>query len=150
MNLVKKYFSKQDLEAITGSIRSVEQGTAGEVRVEIRQRKHARERAMSVEQIARREFVDLGMMKTRDRTGVLIFLLLEERQFCILADEGIHALVGQDPWTHIAAEMGRSFKEASFVEGVQYAVREVGKILQTHVPRRKDDTNELSDTVGVS
>ena len=104
---------------------------------------------MSVEQIARREFVELGMMRTRDRSGVLIFLLLEERQFCILADEGIHEKVGQDPWTDIAGSMARSFKEKAFVEGVLYAVREVGAILVRHVPRRGDDTNEISDTVGV-
>ena len=118
--------------------------------MEIRQRRKGSEKGHSVEQIARKEFVELGMTDTRDRTGVLIFLLLEEKQFCILADEGIHAKVGQDPWTNIASEMTRLFKEGKFVDGVRFAVEEVGSILAAHVPRRRDDTNELTDEVGTS
>ncbi len=149
MNLISTYFSSADLESITAAIREVEKATAGELRVEVRQRRSTKERSLSVEQIARREFVDLGMTNTRDRTGVLIFLLLEDRQFCILADEGIHAKVGQDPWTSIATEMARLFRNGAFVDGLRHAVRGVGDILTLHVPRRGDDRNELSDAVGV-
>jgi uncharacterized membrane protein len=149
VNLIKKYFSTDDLARITQAVQDVEKGTAGEIRVEIRQRRNGKEKGLSVEQIARHEFAALGMSKTRDRTGVLIFLLLEDRQFCILADEGIHSRVGQDPWTEIAGEMASSFKKSAFADGLIHAVEGIGSILKAYVPARPDDTNELSDDVGV-
>ncbi len=89
------------------------------------------------------------MKNTKGRTGVLIFLVLEDRQFCVLADEGIHTLVGQDPWTGIATTLSGKFREGAFTDGLIQAVREVGEILAKHVPRKPDDTNELPDTVGL-
>ena len=83
-NLVKKLFTKEDLAAIAAAISEAEKTTAGEIRVSIRQKRRWRERKLSIEEMARREFHDLGMTKTKDHTGILIFLLMIERKFFIL------------------------------------------------------------------
>ena len=89
------------------------------------------------------------MTKTSARTGVLLFLLLEERQFYIFGDEGIHARVGQKAWEQVAEELSRHFSEKKFRDGLIHGVRSAGKLLAEHFPRLKDDKNELSDQVSV-
>jgi uncharacterized membrane protein len=147
VNLLKPLLRPADLEAVAAAVSAAESRTGGEIRVEVRQRRSRAERGLSIEQIARREFVALGMTGTRDRTGVLIFLLLEDRELCILADDGIHSKVEPDTWTRIAGAMSERFGRGQLVDGIVDAVREVGAVLQRHVPRRSDDRNELPNAV---
>lgn len=147
MNLLKPLLRAADLQAVASAVAAAEARTGGEIRVEVRQRRSRTERALSIEQIARREFVSLGMTATRDRTGVLIFLLLEDRELCILADDGIHEKVEPDTWTRIAGSMSDRFARAQYVEGLVDAVHEVGAVLARYVPRRSDDRNELPNAV---
>lgn len=146
-NRVKNLFSKADLDAIAGAITEVEKTTSGELRVEIRQKRQRSEKLLTIEQIARREFVQLGMAKTQERNGVLLFLLLEERQFFILADEYIHKKVNPILWQEIANSMSAKFSHKQFRDGILETVQAAGKVLAEHYPRKSDDTNELSNDV---
>ena len=148
-NLVKKLFTKEDLAAIAAAISEAEKTTAGEIRVSIRQKRRWRERKLSIEEMARREFHDLGMTKTKDQTGILIFLLMDERKFFILADEGIHTKVEGTTWTKIAEEMSSHFSKKNFHQGVIHGVQAVGKVLSRFFPRKADDRNELPNDVRV-
>jgi uncharacterized membrane protein len=87
------------------------------------------------------------MTKTKDRTGVLIFLLLQDKQFFILADEGIHCKVEEGTWEKIASEMSQQFSQKNYRDGIVNAIHKVGDILSKHFPRNSNDTNELSDEV---
>lgn len=149
-NLVKKLFTQEDLAAIGSAIRAAEKTTAGEIRVSVRQKRQWRERKLTIEEMARREFQSLGMTKTRDRTGILIFLLLQERKFFILSDEGIHTKVEVETWTKIAGEISSHFSRSQFRHGVVFGVQAVGEILSKYFPRKSDDTNELPNDVHVN
>ncbi|MBI5463719.1 MAG: TPM domain-containing protein [Ignavibacteriales bacterium] len=146
----KHILSKDDLHAVTEAIRAAERKSSGEIRVEIRQRRHRKERALSIEQIARREFVSLGMTKTKGRTGILIFLLLEDRKFQILADQGIHEKVDDSVWAELANHMSKHFAHGEFRRGLVRTVEAVGDLLAQHFPRSSADRNELPDDVKIS
>jgi uncharacterized membrane protein len=148
-NLVKNLFTKEDLTAIAAAIGEAEKTTAGEIRVSIRQKRRWRERKLSMEEMARREFHELGMTKTKDRTGILILLLIEDRKFFILADEGIHRKVEQGRWIKIAEEISSHFSQKNFLHGVIHGVRAVGTMLSQFFPRKSNDTNELPNDVHV-
>ncbi len=148
-NLVKKLFTKEDLEVITSAINEVEKSTSGEVRVSIRQKRKWKERKLSIEDIAKAEFQLLGMTKTKERTGVLIFILLEDKKFYIYADEGINAKVEMETWQTIANNMSQHFSQKHFCDGVIYGIKAVGEKLYIHFPRRPDDENELPNEVKV-
>lgn len=148
-NLVKKLFTKEDLTAIAAAISGAEKTTAGEIRVSIRQKRRWRERKLSIEEMARREFHDLRMTKTKDQTGILIFLLMDERKFFILADEGIHTMVEEATWAKIADEISAHFSKNNFHQGMIHGVQEVGKVLSRFFPRKTNDTNELPNDVHV-
>lgn len=146
---VKKFLPEDDLHAIAGFIGKQEQTTSGQIRVSIRQRRGRNERGLSVEELARKEFHSLGMTKTAERTGVLIFLLLEDRKFHILADDGIHKMVEEGTWQRIADEMARHFSEKKFREGILHGVRSVASELSKHFPHKPGGSDELPNTVHV-
>jgi uncharacterized membrane protein len=149
-NLIKNILSKDDLTAISQAVGEVEKYTSGEVRVSIRQRRRWSEKKLSLEEIARQEFSMLGMANTKDRTGVLIFLLLEDRRFYILADETINTKVESGTWNRIADDMSQLFSKKSFREGIICGVRSVGKVLSANFPIQKDDKNELPNNVHIN
>ena len=107
------------------------------------------EKKRSIEELARQEFHLLGMTKTKNRTGILIFLLLEDKKFFILADEGIHAKVEDGTWSRIAAEMSDHFSQKNFRRGMIHGIASVGTELTKFFPGKQDDANELPNDVHV-
>ena len=87
------------------------------------------------------------MGQTKDRTGILILLLMSERKFQIIADEGIHAKVADGTWDRVAASMTSHFNEGNFSKGICDAVEAVGAELKTFFPRSPNDRNELPNDI---
>ena len=143
----EKYLSKTDLKSLSTIIAEVEKKTSGEIRVVIRHRRQWRERKLSLHNLTLNEFYRLGMQKTRDKTGVLILLLLSERKFQIIADEGIHKKVEEGKWDKIAGSMTNYFTKGNYFEGIAETIRAVGEELAKYFPRKADDTNELPDEI---
>jgi uncharacterized membrane protein len=150
MKLCKSYFSASDLNAIKQACECAEENTSGEVKVSIVEKRPHGTAKLSLTELASMEFMHLGMEKTRDRTGVLLFILLSERQFQILADKGINAKVEQKIWDEIAGQMANKFKNGEYLSGVLTAVKSIGEVLAKWFPRKADDTNELTDEVHVA
>ncbi len=143
----KKILSKEELKALSAVIAERERDTSGEIRVVLREKRQWNEKNLSLAELALKEFYRLGMQKTRDKTGVLILLLLSEKKLYIAADESINTRVEEGTWDKIADAMSVRFKEGRFFEGLSEAVRAVGVPLKQHFPRRPDDTNELPNEI---
>jgi len=148
-NLVKQMLTKEDLSDIASAIGEAEKSTEGEIRVSIRQKRKWREKKRTIEELARQEFQMLGITKTKDRTGILIFLLLEDKKFFILADEGIHSKVEDGTWDKIAKEMSDHFSKKNFRHGILHGVQSVGRELSKFFPATSTNTNELPNDVHV-
>ena len=147
MSGLNKILSKNDIKNVSAKIAEVELSTSGEVRVAIRHRRQWNEHKLSLHDLALKEFTRLGMHNTKDRTGILIFLLMSERKFQIIADEGIHAKVADGTWDRVAGSMTSHFKDGNFGKGICDAVEAVGNELKTFFPRKADDSNELSNDI---
>jgi uncharacterized membrane protein len=145
--LLYHFFDDDDFLLISTKIKEMEKLTAGEIRVAIKEEKSFKNRKKAIRDLAEEEFIKLGMNGTRDRTGILIYIHLELRQFYILADEGINSKVEQVTWDNIRDEMQAEFKSGHYTEGIVNAIGKVGKILGEHFPIKTDDTNELSNKV---
>ena len=63
-------------------------------------------------------FSQLRIWDTAHNNGVLIYLLLADRNVEIIADRGIDAKVGAAGWEKICAEMETDFRAGSFERGV--------------------------------
>lgn len=149
MALVDRYFSKKDLDAITKACGKAEENTSGEIRVSIFSKRPGKMKGLELQDIALNEFYNLGMDKTRDKTGILLFILLKEKRFQILADTGINSEVEQKTWDNIALGLSDYFKKGNYLEGIVNTVDEMSKILSNHFPKKADDWDELSDEVSV-
>lgn len=142
-----EYFDDDDLLRISHAIKEMEKSTSGEIVVSVKERRGFRFRNTDIRRMAEREFVRLRMTDTRDRTGILLFILLKEREFIILADSGIHSIVGDAPWENIRNMLLDHFKRGAYCAGVVQAVRDMGAVLSPHFPIKPDDTNEISNRV---
>ena len=138
----KEFFTKQEQERILTEIRRAEERTSGEIRVHLDRHsgKDTLEKARSI-------FARLGMTRTKERNGVLIYVATDHRKFAIVGDEGIHRVVPEKYWEEVKEKMQKHFREGNFCEGLCLSIREVGEKLQTHFPRAKMDVNELPDEI---
>jgi len=84
--------------------------------------------AKAVEQFAHR------LHSTDARTGVLIFASLAERRVEIIADEDIHAKVGDAVWTKAVNEALAHIKTGDVAGGLVLAVNTCGEALAAHFP----------------
>ncbi|MCK7525917.1 MAG: hypothetical protein MZV64_54075 [Ignavibacteriales bacterium] len=91
----------------------------------------------------------LRLVKQKAATGILIFMLFNAKEFCILADKKINELVEQSVWDEISNSMSLDFKQENFCKGILNAVEQAGKILSTHFPIQPGDVNELSNEVRI-
>ncbi len=145
--LIYKFLNDDELLRISNKIKEEEKKTAGEICVSIKEHRSFLQKKKSLRILTEEEFLKLGIDKTRDKTGIIIFILLEAREFYILADEGINEKVAEKTWDKIKDEMQEHFIQGKFSEGIIYGVERVGKILSEHFPIKPDDTNEISDRV---
>jgi len=96
----------------------------------------ARQRAIEV-------FSRLRVWDTEENSGVLIYLLLADRDVEIVADRGIDARVGAAEWERICKEMESLFRQGRFEEGVVTGIAAITEHLVRHFPARKGDLDEL-------
>jgi putative membrane protein len=88
-----------------------------------------------------------GVARTRERTGVLIYVALAEHYADVLADVGIAERVDEQVWREILAELIGAIGSGRIADGLAAAVRRVGAVLAEHAPPRPGDTDELSNKV---
>jgi uncharacterized membrane protein len=139
---MRHFFSKLDSDRIVGAIADAEKKSSGEIRVHVTRRKPS-----NLEERARRRFELLGMTRTAERNGVLIYIAPKLRRFQILGDSGIHEKCGDDFWKETAAAMEERFRRGDFTEGLVHGIGKVGEVLAAHFPRGSGEVNELPDEV---
>ena len=134
------FLSKEQEQAVILAIREAEAQTSGEIRVHLQQQLDG-----PVLDVAQRAFFRLDMHHTRQRTGVLFFIVPEKRQFAVVGDQGIDACVPLDFWDDIRDLLREHFQKGAFSEGLCAAIVRVGEKLKTFFPASDDNPNELSD-----
>lgn len=90
-------------------------------------------------------FLDSGLYKTKEQSGVLIFVSVLERTVFVFADSGISAKVEQSEWNHICKGLAKSLKDKKAGKGFLKAIEECGEILIKTFPTKASKANELVD-----
>ena len=132
-----------DKERIKQAIQKAERRTSGEIRVSVSPLFWG-----DVRKAAEKAFERLGMTATKDRNGVLFFVVPARRKFVVLGDSGIDEKVGQEFWHHIVGTVSERFRRGDFTGGLVAGIEAVGEDLAKHFPYdAASDTNELPDDV---
>jgi putative membrane protein len=103
--------------------------------------------AQSVHTKAIQYFYEHQVSKTRDRTGIMIFISLFERRVEIIPDHAIYEKFGKDYWDNVKKVLEEKIKAGDFVCGIKLAIAECGKSLHEYFPIKADDENELDDSL---
>lgn len=144
---VKHHFSVEALRNIEKAIAASEKMHAGEIRFiieaglhpyEILCKKTPKKRAIEL-------FGQLNIWDTEHNNGVLIYLLLADRDVEIVADRGIDRHVGHDGWEEICREMEKLFRKGQFEAGMLQGIAHISAQLQKHYPQTGDSKNEVSN-----
>src|SRR5665213_4145207 len=143
----RRMFPPAVLAAIEQAIKAGEATHSGQVRFVVEgaldgapllRNQSARARALDI-------FAQLRIWDTAHNNGVLIYLLLADRQVEIVADRGIDAKVGAAGWAKICADMQIDFKAGNFESGVIKGIAEVSRELAKYFPKHGAGKNELPD-----
>jgi putative membrane protein len=98
-----------------------------------------------VREAAQIQFFRKGLYRTREETGVLIYISVFERSVWVLGDRGINAAIPTAHWNGVVATIVQAIRNGRPAEGICQAVNEVGGILQEKFPIRRGDQNELDN-----
>lgn len=147
------FLADAERDEIADAIAKAEAMTSGEIRVlivaasSILPKLGKKEQRIALRQRAVREFTKLGIQNTRDKTGVLVMVSLEERMVQVLAGSGINSVVPEHTWSAMVRCITEGIKAGSPAKGIVAAVADIGKMLAENFPMKSDDANELSNTV---
>ena len=87
----------------------------------------------------------LRIWDTEANDGVLLYVLVADHAVEIVADRGIHALVGDAAWQTICHKIQAAFGAGRFAEGVEQGINEISALLAQHSPRSGPGRNEIAD-----
>lgn len=148
--IIYNFFSDDELLRISNKIKEAEKNTSAEIVVVIKEKRKLFENKKAIRELAEDEFIRAGIANTADKTGVLIFILLSEKQFYILADEKISDKIPQQTFDLIANEMSNQFKSGKFSMGIIYCIDKLNELLSRDFPIKLDDIDELSNKIVIN
>ena len=142
---INNYLSHEDLERIKSEIIKIEQLTSGQIRLSIREHRRFWEKLYKPHELAVKDFEKLGIADTKHKTGVLIFIIFDEKYYDILTDEGIHAKIGDNVWISVEEKIKVEFPNQGYLNGILHIIDRIGDILMREFPHSAEDIDELPD-----
>jgi uncharacterized membrane protein len=131
-----RLFPVEALTAIENAVAQSELTHSGEIRVaieaglepsEVLAGKTPRQRALEA-------FAALGVWDTDANNGILIYILLADRDVEIVADRGFNGFVSAEEWAAVCHTMEEKFRAGQYERGAVEGVLEAGKLLARHFP----------------
>jgi uncharacterized membrane protein len=149
--LTRRYFPPSLLRRIEAAVATSERGHSGEVRFSVEGALHPRQlwHGMEGRERAVEVFSNLRVWDTAANNGVLIYLLLADRDVEIVADRGLSNRVLPSEWEEICRSMEAHFARGEFEAGSLLGIAKVDALLRRHFPVDGANPNELPDAVSV-
>lgn len=148
---LRRRFPEDVLTRIESAVRAAEKDHAGEIRIalegdldlyDLLHDKSPRRRAVEV-------FSQLGVWDTARNNGVLIYVLLADRDVEIVADRGFNGLVQPSEWETVCRAMESEFARARWEQGLLAGIEAASRLMARHFPARGGDRDELPDRPGL-
>jgi putative membrane protein len=100
-------------------------------------------RQRHVHELATHQFLAHGVHLTAERTGVLLFVSVDDHVAEVVADEGIHAKVDERVWVETVAALLAGLRRGDPAGGYVEAIARAGAVLAEHFPPRPANPDEL-------
>jgi len=141
----RRRFTGEVIDAIEKAVAAAEQRTSGEIRFAIETAldipelwagKSPRDRAHEV-------FAHLRVWDSELNNGVLIYVLMADRDVEIVADRGAASRISPAEWEAACRLMETHFREGRFKEGALAGAEAVGGLLERAFPSRSGNRDEF-------
>lgn len=139
----REFLSKLEHDRIMHAISEAESKTSAQIRVYIQRGKLNRDPLIA----AQKKLQRLGMHKTSERNGVLIFVAPRARKFAVVGDQAIHERCGDVYWRQIVDRMREHFRNERFSDALVDAIRDIGEAMATHFPKRSGSASAQSGEI---
>ena len=137
----RQAFSPDALKAIESAIATAEQTHGGEIRFAVESELSTVQlfRDVAPRTRAQQVFGELGVWNTEHNNGVLLYVLLADRDVEIVADRGYEGKISAAEWTDICASMERAFRGGDFAGGAIAGIAATSKLISRHFPTKDRD-----------
>lgn len=136
------FFTPEERAGIVTAIEKTEQATSAEIKLIVLGRCRG-----DIKRTAADLFQKYDLDKTAQQNAVLILLVIENREFLIYGDEGIHQQVGQSFWDDVTETVLQHFREDAFGTGLQVGIERIGEKLKQYFPYEEGDINEIDNEI---
>lgn len=147
------FLTRKEKTAVEEAVKKAESKTSGEIVVAICYERIFKENfatpkkvQKAVEKRAMKEFKRLKIGKTRNSTGCLLLIAVNDKFVTVFGDRPINKKM-KDGWPKVVEFVLNGIKSGKPAEGIIKAVERIGERLAEHFPICEDDTNELSDFI---
>jgi uncharacterized membrane protein len=129
-------FSPQTLAAIEAAISATERTHSGEIRFAIEAALDPAQvwRGLSPRARALEIFAALGVWDTDANNGILIYVLLADRDVEIVADRAYNGRVDPREWAAVCTAMEARFRAGEHEAGAILGIQQVGEVVARHFP----------------
>ncbi len=144
---LSRAFPTEVLARIESAVKSAETDHSGEIRIAIEgdldllplwRGQPPRDRAIEV-------FSALRVWDTTHNNGVLIYVLLADRDVEIVADRGYGSRVGEAEWERVCRVIEHEFAAGRWEDGLLKGIEEASRIVAAHFPFAEGDRDELAN-----
>jgi uncharacterized membrane protein len=146
---IYNYFSEDEIKDIQSALDKVERNTVGEIVLSLRNKRTLLEKLYSQHELAWKDFNRLGVKNTKERTGIMIFIIFDEHYYDIIADEGIFAQIPDTAWNEMEETLKEEFKNSKYYNGIMALINKTGEVLIKKFPAKAgiNNDNEIKDEI---
>ncbi len=130
-----------DQKRIIDAIASAERLTSGEIAVHVEGRCAAPEPKDRAAEL----FQKLGVTRTQDRNGVLIYVAVRDRRFALMGDSAIDEPPASPFWQDANKRLTIALRRGAVGDGICGAIAAVGQQLCKRFPRSAEHKNQLEN-----
>jgi uncharacterized membrane protein len=143
---VARAFPAAGLSSIEAAIRESEKRHGGQIRFAVEPALHPAQlwRGLSARERAIEVFSELRVWDTERNNGVLLYLLLADRDVEIVADRGFNGKVQPAEWERICRRMEALLRDRRHAAAVVAGIDSVSQLIARHFPAG-GGRNELPD-----
>jgi uncharacterized membrane protein len=144
---VARAFPSAAMSAIESAIRESEKRHDGEIRFAVEAALDPAQlwRGVSARARAIAVFSELGVWDTERNNGVLLYLLLADREVEIVADRGYNGKVTAEEWEGVCRRMEGALRDGRAPDAVIGGIEALSSIVARHFPAVPGGRNELPD-----
>jgi uncharacterized membrane protein len=137
-----KVIHPKEQQRILDAIHNAERLTSGELKVHVEGRcpSDPPKRAQEL-------FGKLGLTRTKERNGVLLYVATRERRFHILGDQGIGEDSSSAFWDEARNRMTIAFRRGAYGDGIVGAIHAIAERMARRFPRGVGDKNEIDNEI---